>query len=118
MSAAALRSASPRRPAFRLADLEPKVLGVALEGLLDARRDRPRALRAVMVLDQVARLPSPGLAKTAARAADEIRRAVGHLPPAAPAVAPRPCFPRPLSPARALQQAVERAFSGGSAHAL
>lgn len=73
---------STRAPAFRLpADLEFKVLGVALGGLLDARRDdRTRAVRAALVLEQVADLPSPGVAQVAAKAAQEIRAVLGHPP--------------------------------------
>ena len=68
-----------RRPAFRFPELAPKVAGVTLGGLLDARRgERHRAIRAVIVLEEVALLPSPGLALEARRGATDIRAALGQ----------------------------------------
>lgn len=66
-----------RRPAFRRPDLHALVVRVGEDGVADAHGgDRVRACRAVLVLDEVARRPDPGLAQYAKRAAQSIREAL------------------------------------------
>lgn len=66
-----------RRPAFRRPDLHALVARVAEGGVADAHDgDRVRACRAVLVLDQVALRPDPGLAQFAKSAARNIREAL------------------------------------------